>query len=282
MNRIDLVKPAEDGPSGQDAPPGARGQPPFHPGMGFWTLYRKEVMRFVKVYSQTLLAPIVTTLLFLAIFALVIGGQRGDVYGVPFMTFLAPGLVMMAMLQNAFTNTSSSIIISKIQGNIVDVLMPPLSTTELIAAYTLGGVTRGVAVGFVTTISVAFVVDLSIHSTAAILYHGVMASLALSLLGLLTGIWADKFDHLASVTNFVIMPLSFLSGTFYSLERLPQAIQDIAHINPFFYMIDGFRYGFIGVSDSSPVLGGAVTGGFALFLAALCYGLFRAGYKLKD
>lgn len=248
---------------------------------GAWELYLKEVRRFVKVYLQTIASPIVTTLLFLAIFALALGRQVPDSGGVSFIEFLAPGLIIMAMVQNAFANTSSSMVISKVQGNIVDVLMPPLSAAELTAAYALGGTTRGVVVGIATTAAMAFFVQLHLHDALYIVYHGVMASLMLSLLGLIGGIWADKFDHIAAVTNFIVTPLSFLSGTFYSIERLPEHLQFLAHLNPFFYMIDGFRHGFFGVSDTSPWVSLVIVGTSFLLVAAFTLRLLAIGYKIR-
>lgn len=249
--------------------------------LGLWTLYMREVRRFMKVYTQTLLAPIVTTLLFLAIFALALGRAVESVHGVPYLQFLAPGLIMMAVAQNAFANTSSSIVIAKVQGNIVDTLMPPLTAHELTFAIAMGGASRGVLVGFVTLLAMSPFVPITLHSPALILYHAVMASLMLSLLGIAGGIWSEKFDHIAAVTNFVVTPLSFLSGTFYSIDRLPAAGQVIAHLNPFFYMIDGFRYGFIGRADAPPLLGVAVLAGVNAGLWLLCYWMFKRGYKLK-
>ena len=249
--------------------------------IGLWTLYRREVQRFLKVFTQTIAAPVVTTLLFYAIFALALGGvvrQAGDV---PFLQFLAPGLVMMAMAQNAFANTSSSVMISKVQGNIVDVLMPPLSSFELAMGIVLGGVTRGVLVGLVAATAIWIFVPLGIHAPAFIAYHAVMASMMLSLLGLIGGIWAVKFDHIAAFTNFVVTPLTFLSGTFYSVDRLPDAFWWVAHANPFFYMIDGFRYGFIGQSDGTLVIGLAMLAGANLLLWALALRMLSTGYKLK-
>jgi len=249
--------------------------------LGLWTLYVKEVRRFAKVSTQTVLAPMVTTLLFLAIFALALGGAGRQVGGVPFPEFLAPGLIMMAMVQNAFANTSSSILISKIQGNIVYVLMPPLSPGELTLAFAAGGVTRGLAVG--TAVAVAMTVFVRIHPQAPgfILFHAVAASLMLSLIGILTGICAEKFDHMAAITNFVITPLAFLSGTFYTTERLPELWRLVAHFDPFFYMIDGFRYGFIGHADAPPWLGVTVLIAANLGLWILAYASFRRGYRLK-
>jgi ABC-2 type transport system permease protein len=248
---------------------------------GLWTLYMKEVRRFLNVFTQTLLAPMVTTLLFLAIFTLALGGAGRTVGGVDFALFLAPGLIMMSIVQNAFANTSSSIVIAKVQGNIVDVLMPPLSPGELTLGFAAGGVTRGLMVGLAVGLGMWLFVPITLHNPLFILYHGVMAALMLSLLGMIGGIWAEKFDHIAAVTNFVITPFSFLSGTFYSIERLPAAWQIAAHFNPFFYMIDGFRYGFIGHADSSLLLGVAVMAGFNLFLWTLTHRMFATGYRLK-
>ena len=249
--------------------------------LGVWTLYLKEVRRFIKVYTQTLLAPMATTLLYLIVFLLAMGGAARSVGGVPYGEFLAPGLIMMSMTQNAFANTSSSIVIAKVQGNIVDILMPPLSAAELTFAIALGGATRGVVVGVVLVPVMALFVDLSIQHWGAILFFGFTASLMLSTLGMLGGIWSEKFDHIAAVTNFIVVPLSFLSGTFYSVERLPETWRLLAHFDPFFYMIDGFRYGFIGHADSPILLGVAVMTGLNAVLLALCWRLFAIGYKLK-
>ena len=253
----------------------------FFNARGAWTLYLKEVRRFIKVGQQTLVAPAVTTLLFLAIFTLALGGDQRVVAGIAFDRFLAPGLVMMAIAQNAFANTSSSMMISKVQGNIVDVLMPPLSPSALTTGYVLAGVTRGVMVGAVCILAMAPFVPMHIENPGLILYHAAMASLMLSLLGLMGGIWADKFDHIAAVTNFIVTPLSFLSGTFYSIDRLPGAWQLVAHLNPFFYMIDGFRYGATGHADSDPLLGIAVVTAINAVLWTACHLMFKRGYKLR-
>jgi len=249
--------------------------------LGFWTLYLREVRRFLKVFMQTVAAPVVTTLLFLAVFLLALGGQQRHIGDIPYAEFLAPGLIMMAMAQNAFANTSSSLMIAKVQGTIVDVLMPPLSPAELTWGFALGGVTRGVLVGLVVALAMAIFVPLGLHAPAFVVFHAFAASLLLSLLGLLGGIWADKFDHIAAVTNFVVTPLAFLSGTFYSIERLPPPWHEVALWNPFFYMIDGFRYGFIGHADGSIWIGAAVMVGVDLALLVLCYTLVARGYKLK-
>ncbi len=249
--------------------------------VGLWTLYLKEVRRFVKVFTQTVAAPVVTSLLFLAIFTLALGRAVETVNGVAFALFLAPGLIVMTMAQNAFANTSSSIMISKIQGNIVDVLMPPISPGEFVCAYALGGTTRGVVVGLAAGLGMSVFVDLSVAHWGFVLYHAVMGSMMLSLLGMLGGIWAEKFDHIQAVTNFVITPFAFLSGTFYSINRLPETIQTLALFNPFFYMIDGFRYGFIGQSDAAPALGVAVMLGINVVLWTAAWRLVSTGYNLK-
>jgi len=256
-------------------------QTPASNWIGLYTLYMREVRRFVKVYTQTIIGPVVTTLLFLAVFSLALGGAVTEVHGVPFMQFLAPGLIMMAIVQNAFANTSSSMMISKVQGNIVDTLMPSLSAHELTFGIAMGGMTRGILVGIAVTLVLAIWVPINIHSVGFVVFHAVAASLMLSLLGVIGGIWSDKFDHIAAVTNFIITPLSFLSGTFYSIERLPELAQTIARLNPFFYMIDGFRYGFIGNSDASIVTGMVVVGVMDLVLWIICWRMFESGYKLK-
>ena len=248
---------------------------------GLWTLYAREVRRFSKVYTQTLMAPVVTTLLFLAVFTLALGGRSRSVGDMPFIDFLAPGLIIMAIAQNAFANTSSSLMVSKVQGNIVDMLMPPLTATELTIGMAMGGVTRGLAVGCAVAVAMWVFADIGIHDPLFIVFHAVMGALMLSLLGIIGAMWAEKFDQISAVTNFVITPLAFLSGTFYSIQRLPELAQTIAHFNPFFYMIDGFRYGITGHTDTVPALGLAVMFGANLVLWLTCARLFRIGYKLK-
>jgi ABC-2 type transport system permease protein len=249
--------------------------------LGFWTLYQKEVRRFLKVYTQTLLAPMITTLLYLLVFLLARGRAGTSVMGISYGAFLAPGLIMMSMTQNAFANTSSSIMIAKVQGNIVDMLMPPLSPGEVIAALALGGVSRGVMVGLVVAVSIWPFAELRVAHPLAMIYFGLSASLMLSLLGVLGGLWSEKFDHMAAVTNFVVMPLSFLSGTFYSAEALPAPLHAFVRFDPFFYMIDGFRYSFIGVADASPVLGAVAMAVLNAALLAGSWRLYAVGYKLK-
>lgn len=249
--------------------------------LGLWTLYVREVRRFLKVYMQTVAAPVVTTLLFLAIFLLALGGQTRMIGAIPYTEFLAPGLIMMAMMQNAFANTSSSLMIAKVQGNIVDVLMPPLGPGELVWGFALGGVTRGLVVGVVVAAVIAIFVPLHVYNYGLMLFHAAAASLCLSVLGIIGAIWADKFDHIAAVTNFVVTPLSFLSGTFYSINVLPGVWRDVALANPFFYMIDGFRYGLTGHADSSLAIGVIVMIVTNTALIVLCHAMFKRGYKLK-
>ncbi len=251
---------------------------------GLKTLYLKEVRRFFKVQLQTIWAPAITTLLFLVIFTVALGRSGRTVMGVPFADFLAPGLIVMGMLQNAFANSSFSLLVGKIQGTIVDYLMPPLSTGELIAGLIGASVTRAVLVGFAVWLAMLLWpgVDATPRHPLAILWFGLFGSVMLSFLGLLTSIWAEKFDHAAAVTNFVVAPLSLLSGTFYSIESLAPTFQAVSHANPFFYIISGFRYGFIGVADSPVQLGGALLLAIDLLLGALCYILLKKGWKLKN
>lgn len=251
---------------------------------GLRTLYIKEVRRFFKVQTQTVWAPAVTTLLYLAIFTVALGRGGRMVMGVPFANFIAPGLIVMAMIQNAFANSSFSLLVGKIQGNIVDYLMPPLSTGELIAGLIGAAVTRAFLVGCAVWLVMLLWpgVSVDVRRPELALWFGLMGSMLLSFLGLLTSIWADKFDHAAAVSNFVVTPLSLLSGTFYSVHQLSPAFQTVSRANPFFYVISGFRAGFLGASDS-PLLVGAI-GLLALNVAlcALCYALLKSGWKIKN
>jgi ABC-2 type transport system permease protein len=249
--------------------------------VGLWTLYLREVRRFWKVVFQTVGAPVVTTSLFLAIFSLALGGLRPDIGGTPFTSYLAPGLVIMAMLQNAFANTSSSLLIGKVQGNVVDILMPPLSAGELTTAIALGGLTRGLVVGVFTFLGMTFFVDFTLSNIWAVLYFAVSGSLVMSFMGMLVGIWAEKFDHMQAITNFIITPLTFLSGTFYSVDQLPEPAQVFSSFNPFFYMIDGFRYGFIGQPEGNLVVGVLLLAALNIILWVSCYIMFDRGYRIK-
>jgi ABC-2 type transport system permease protein len=251
---------------------------------GLKTLYLKEVRRFFKVQLQTIWAPAITTLLFLVIFTVALGRSGRTVMDVPFADFIAPGLIVMGMIQNAFANSSFALLVGKIQGNIVDYLMPPLSTGELIVGLIGASVTRAILVGFAVWLAMLAYpgVHVTPHVGWAIVWFGIFGSMMLGFLGLLTSIWAEKFDHAAAVTNFVVAPLSLLSGTFYSIESLAPTFQAISHANPFFYIISGFRYGFLGVSDSPVFAGAMLILVINIALWAVCYGLLRKGWKLKN
>jgi ABC-2 type transport system permease protein len=255
---------------------------------GLRTLYVKEVRRFFKVQLQTVWAPAITTLLFLVIFTVALGrgGRVVMLQGqeVHFADFIAPGLIMMGMLQNAFANASFSLLVGKMQGTIVDYLMPPLSTGELIAALIGAAVTRAVLVG--CAVWLAMLLWPGVHVVPrhfwAVAWFGLTGAAMLGFFGLLTSIWAEKFDHAAAVTNFVVAPLSLLSGTFYSIHNLAPTFQAVSHANPFFYVISGFRYGFLGLSDSPIGLGAALILAIDVGLGVLCYSLLKRGWKLKS
>lgn len=250
---------------------------------GLKTLYIKEVRRFFKVQMQTVWAPAITTLLYLVIFTVALGRSGRTVLGVPFADFLAPGLIVMAMIQNAFANSSFSLLVGKIQGTIVDYLMPPLSTGELMAGLIGASVTRAFLVGFAVWLAMLFWPGVSVavvHPFWAF-WFALMGALMLSFLGLITSLWAEKFDHAATVGNFVVTPLSLLSGTFYSVEQLSPVFRALSHANPFFYVISGFRYGFLGISDSPILAGAAGLLVLNLVLWAACYALLRSGWKIK-
>ena len=251
---------------------------------GLTTLYIKEVRRFFKVQMQTVWAPAITTLLYLAIFTVALGRGGRTVLGVPFANFIAPGLIVMAMIQNAFANASFSLLVGKIQGNIVDYLMPPLSTGELMAGLVGAAVTRAFLVGFaVWAVMLLWPgVSVDIRRPELVFWFGLMGALLLAFLGLLTSLWADKFDHAAAVTNFVVTPLSLLSGTFYSVRQLAPAFQKVSHANPFFYVISGFRAGFLGTSDSPLMVGALGLLTLNILLWAVCYSLLRQGWKIKN
>ncbi len=250
--------------------------------IGLYTFSKKEVMRFISVYMQTLVAPVITMLLFYAVFALAMGGADRVVENIPFMTFVAPGLIVMAMAQNAFANTSSSIVIAKVQGNIVDILMPPLSALEILIGYTAGAVIRGLSIGFFGYIALSIFTDMPYHNIFYLILFGFLGSMMLGTMGLIGGIWADKFDHIAAVTNFVITPLAFLSGTFYSMDSLPGIWETIGHFNPFFYMINGFRYGATGITEANIILSIIILTGFNIFLSLMAHRMLDKGYKLKS
>jgi ABC-2 type transport system permease protein len=256
--------------------------------LGLWTLYMKEVRRFFKVQTQTIWAPAVTTLLYLVIFTLALGGGGRLVLGVPFATFVAPGLIAMGMINNAFANSSFGLLVGKIQGTIIDYLMPPISNAELIFALVAAAVTRAVLVGLAVAGAMVLWpgVSLAVQHPWAVIWFGLMGSILLALVGVLTSLWAEKFDHNAAITNFVITPMSMLSGTFYVISNLSPTFQAISRFNPIFYVISGFRYGFLGASDigdtNDAVLQGAIgLGVLNLVLWIGIYAVFQSGWKLK-
>ncbi|MGB3689176.1 MAG: ABC transporter permease [Jannaschia helgolandensis] len=250
--------------------------------LGMWTLTIREVRRFVAVWTQTLLAPLATATLFLLVFSLAIGTRRGDVMGVPFVQFLAPGILMMTVIQNSFANVSSSIVISKVQGNIVDTLMPPLSAFELVVGYLVGGILRGLMVAVAITVLLFPFIGLGIQNPVMALVWVSLGGAFLGSIGIIAGVFANKFDQMAAITNFIVTPLSFLSGTFYSIEGLPPVMRALSYGNPIFYLIDGLRFSVLGVSDSSPWLGFAVVSGTTLALCGVAWWMFRTGYRLKS
>lgn len=246
------------------------------------TLYRREVWRFVKVWNQTLMAPVITTLIWLSILTLALGVRRGGgVEELPFNEFVAPGLIMMAMMQNSFANTSSSLMLSKIQGVIIDILMPPLTADEITTCMVGGGMTRGLCVGLTVGIAVAFFVPIALPHPFLALVYGVLASLMLAQMGMIGGIWAQGFDQMNAVTNYLITPLSFLSGTFYSVSVLPDTWHAICYYNPFFYVIDGFRYALTGYHDGSIATGLMVLVGLNVVLWFICRRMVASGWRLK-
>ena len=257
--------------------------------IGLWSLYIKEVRRFLKVHTQTIWAPAVTTLLFLVIFTVALGRGGREVLGVPFATFVAPGLIMMGMMQNAFANSSFSLLAGKIQGTIIDLLMPPLSAAELMIGIVAAAITRAILVGAALALAIVLWpgVSLPLAHPWAIAWFGLMGALFLSLMGLVTSMWGEKFDHNAAITNFVVAPLSLLSGTFYVIDNLSPLFQTISRANPFFYMISGFRFGFLGQSDigntNQAVIGAALGLGLLnLVLGWVAYRLLKSGWKLKS
>jgi len=249
--------------------------------IGVATLCKREIWRFMKVWNQTVIAPVITTLLFLAVLLLAMGGNVRLIEHVPYGEFIAPGLIMMAIVQNAFANTSSSLMLAKIQGVIIDILMPPLTGAEVVFCMVVGGVVRGVMVGVVVMAAVYIFVPFSLLHPFIGLFYVVSACVMLALFGILAGIWAQSFDQLSAITNYVITPLSFLSGTFYSIRQLPEFWYHVCHFNPFFYMIDGFRYATVGYTDGTIATGMVVMTVTNIVLWTLTSTLFSKGYRLK-
>lgn len=249
--------------------------------VGTFTLIEREVRRFMAVWTQTILAPLINAGLLLMIFTIAVGSRRGDVMGMPFMTFLAPGILTMTVIQNAFANTSSSIASAKVGGNIVDTLMPPLSAGELVTGYIFGAVARGALVAFVIGVGSWLLLGVGIQNLAWVLTFVFLGSVMMGGLGMIAGIFANKFDQLSAISNFIVTPLAFLSGTFYSIDALPPVLQALCHINPFFYIIDGVRFGMIGVSDSSPWIGLAIVSVASAGVLFICWRWLKLGYRLK-
>ena len=250
--------------------------------VGAWTLYKKEVLRFLIVWIQTIFSPLISSLLFLLVLSLAIGADRGDILGVPFITFLAPGLISMQVIQQSFSHSSSSFMIGKIQGNILDLLYAPLSAAEVTVSISLAAVTRSVMIAAVSIIVFKLIIKIEITNYLLLVIFTLLSSFILGNIGIIAGLWAEKFDHMATVTNFVIVPLSFLSGTFYSIDRLPEFLQIVSKANPFFYMIDGFRYSFIGQADGSITIGLVYLTILSVVSWFITYLLYKNGYKIKS
>ncbi|WP_293679777.1 ABC transporter permease [uncultured Phenylobacterium sp.] len=258
-------------------------QPRVYDGInweGLKTLYLREVRRFIKVGFQTLAAPVVTALLYMLVFVVAVGGGR-EVHGLAYGTFVAPGLIMMQILNNAFQNSSSSLLQAKFNGLMGDFMTPPLTPGEHVIGFGGGAATRGIVVGAITLVAILPFARLPVAQPWAVVYFGLNAALIMGFIGIMAGLWAEKFDHMAAVTNFVIMPMTFLSGTFYLVEALPEPFRTASHFNPFFYLIDGFRYGFTGTAESHLGVGVALSGGLTLALGWVSLWMFRTGYKIK-
>ena len=250
--------------------------------IGFKSLWLKECNRFLAVWQQTLLSPLVSSLLFLSVLSLALGNNRGDVLGYSFISFLAPGLIAMSILTQSFSHSVSSLMIGKIQGNIVDMLYAPLSAMEVSMAIILAAITRSLLIAVISVTVFSLIVEIPINNTFYIFVFGFLSSFILGSLGFITGLWAEKFDHTATVTNFIITPLSFLSGVFYSVDKLPNFFQTISYMNPFFYMIDGFRYGFLGASDGPIGFGIIYLTILSFIMWFIAFYLYKKGYKIKS
>ena len=260
-------------------------QPRRYPGInwiGVQTLYLREVRRFWKVGAQTVAAPVVTTLLYMLVFVVALQGARPPLHGTPFALFVAPGLIMMAVLNNAFANASSSLIQANIMGTATDFLTPPLSPLELTMGFTLGAATRGAVVGLVTALCVLPFAPLGVANVFAIVWFALAASFIMGMTGILAGLWSEKFDHLSAVQNFIVMPMTFLSGTFYLVDNLPEPFRSFSRYNPFFYLIDGFRYGFIGHAESNLTVGVIGSAVLMVVMGVVCWLVFRSGWRLKS
>ena len=250
--------------------------------IGAWTLYKKEVLRFLIVSGQTLLGPILTSILFLTVISLAIGDSRSDVLGVSYIEFLASGLIMMQVIQQSFSHSSSSLMINKMQGTIVDVVSSPLSAFEVTISIVLASVTRGTCIAIISSIIFIIFLDIQIQNILFWILYVILSSFLLGSAGFIAGIYADKFDQMATITNFLIVPLSFLSGTFYSINKLPNFLKEISFFNPFFHMIDGFRYSFINSMDGSIKFGLSYLIIISVLMWIIAYTLYKKGYKIKS
>ena len=250
--------------------------------IGFYSLYKKETLRFLIVFGQTIFGPVLTGILFLIVISIAWGDDRGEVLGLPFIDFLAPGLISMQVIQQAFSHSSSSILMGKVMGNIIDLIGSPLSAAEVTLAIVLASVTRSIIICFVSIICFNLLVDVNILNYYYFFTYLFFSSFLMGSLGFIAGMWAEKFDNMATVTNFIIVPLSFLSGTFYSIDRLPDILKEISIYNPFFHMIDGLRFSMIGISDGSIVFGLIYLFSFSLILWSIAYYLYKKGYKIKS
>ena len=250
--------------------------------IGFYSLYKKETLRFLIVFGQTILGPVLTGIIFLIVISIAWGDDRGEVLGLPFIEFLAPGLISMQVIQQAFSHSSSSILMGKVMGNIIDLIGSPLSAAEVTLAIVLASVTRSLIICLVSIICFNLLVDVNVLNYYYFFTYLFFSSFLMGSLGFIAGMWAEKFDNMATVTNFIIVPLSFLSGTFYSIDRLPDILKEISIYNPFFHMIDGLRFSMIGVSDGSTIFGLIYLLSFSLILWCIAYYLYKKGYKIKS
>ena len=250
--------------------------------IGFWTLYKKEVLRFLIVVIQTIISPLVTSLLFLLVISLAIGNDRSNVLGFPFITFLAPGLIAMQVIQQAFSHSSSSLLMGKVMGNIVDLIGAPLSAAEVTLAIIFASITRSLMISVISIIVFSLMIEIEIKHYLIFFTYLFLSSFIMGAVGFIAGLWADKFDHMATATNFIIVPLSFLSGTFYSIERLPNFLNLLSKYNPFFHMIDGFRYSFINDMDGSIKFSLIYLIILSILTWFIAYKLYKNGYKIKS
>ena len=250
--------------------------------VGAYSLYIKETLRFLNVFGQTIIGPIVTAILFLLVISLAIGNERSDVLGVPFIEFLAPGLIAMQVIQQAFSHSSSSLLMGKVMGNIVDLIGAPLSAGEVSLSIIFASVTRALTISIISIIIFSLIIEIEIKNYAVFILYLFLSSFIMGAAGFIAGLWADKFDHMATVTNFIIVPLSFLSGTFYSIDKLPELLKTLSYYNPFFHMIDGFRYSFINDMDGSIQFGLMYLTFLSIIIWYIAYLLYKKGYKIKS